>query len=1201
MLQTFTTQFLSTRQDRFLATRTDEFESRRREVCKVSCDIVIRGTQSGPALLPTLLIGGFGEGAVDASLRLALAIAQNGSKDQHSKLASSGILVPVGDLLKAALSSGDLYRFSAALALVRFCGPHVVSGTSGGIQSVRDAIIIATKVLTLPVDPGASDDQTRVQESLKAECVRAIESLSKNASLWSVISKDALPSIISYLNNRMSHSWNRSNTGAAALRAVLQIVQVPSHAVFAAECGLADSLGKLLRGSGQLEQSESEMEIRSLALRILHILVSRQESRRYCNLMQGKTLADVCSAIGATTGLLSESDSIHSDLTFLGIEILHFIIADIHSLGDTAEILHSKEAKFFAEAVGREKNFVRLLCATLLQYKTGMIIKRRGLHVQDEELTIPSSYGCYLRGHSGPCAGFQNYHDAAASLLFTVSTYACVVDSDKSESFWNFFLARDLPELEEPIECKYASLALVCLFLSLISSDYFLPREEDQRTDCETLLYPLLRYRLLEHVKDFIQDMRSKRKEINDYVLGILVFFEVPRICVSVASDPALLDLSYEVLMTMADYGAEDIMNSFLDSKDSIMSLLELLNLNFAQQMSTQGSDIRRFLASTLESLASDGALTEAVHKFDVRSSAIDALAVACLSENETGDDDDDEALTSSKLSTGILKCLVDLCTVHGKNDLKEFQLKSVDAVSIAKKLGKKICEMVLSRFLERARMQRYEIEACDNIMETPDVAMLCAISQHEQALRILRSIGGFHALALVAGEGELSALEALAKVCINSMPSLSGSINGSTTISISYWKGCKDEPILLLEADTYLSILSLFAVSDLNEPDNSHPSMSTDVECAAFNLLSQLCITSSKGRQLVTVAPGFQNCLKRALELVASFYIKNSTIVRESDDVEGDHDVIDCSNEKNHLATLPPKQAHPLPLVEAALTVVSSTILSIPIQEIILRDDVFIKACFHCAKVGSSQILRSSAVRVIARLVNNTSTENRLIPEEAAMLLCEMLAESYVPKSEAEGVNTNCIATLAADGLLCVFGKLTTKQRQSIIVAVGKAYTDVIRSRSLCKTNMTATDRLRSGKLAFSLTRVMLLSVGSEDIEIIFGSSAIPPLVGTVQWRYDSKTTLADDELVYWDASTAHSIQILASWLEQGKSLKIDGASASKTTSLKDSIWMVARPGKAPRKALDFGAAIMIAAKTGEASSRLSAERILNWLNENI
>jgi hypothetical protein len=70
----------------------------------VACDILVHRGRQGP-LLPTMLVGGFGEGTVNASLRLALAIAQHGSQEEHAKLAMSGILIPIGDSLRNALSS----------------------------------------------------------------------------------------------------------------------------------------------------------------------------------------------------------------------------------------------------------------------------------------------------------------------------------------------------------------------------------------------------------------------------------------------------------------------------------------------------------------------------------------------------------------------------------------------------------------------------------------------------------------------------------------------------------------------------------------------------------------------------------------------------------------------------------------------------------------------------------------------------------------------------------------------------------------------------------------------------------------------------------------------------------------------------------------------------------------------------------------
>lgn len=752
--------------------------------------------------MPTMLIGGFGEGSVGASLRLALAIAQNGSKDQHSKLASSGILVPVSDLLKAALTSGDLYRFSAALALVRFCGPHVASGTSGGVQSVRDAIKIATNVLTLPIDPGASSEQIQVQESLKAECVRAIESLSKNASLWSAISSDALPSIINYLDSSRDYtprSLSHSNTRAAALRAVLEIVQVPSHAVFAAECGLADSLGKVIGSchgrSTRNEELDEGAEI--LALQILRMLVSKRESRRHCNLLRGKTFGAVCAAVGKSATITTDD---HPDLAVIGIEILYYGIAEIQGLGDTADVLHSNEARFIIDSIGGETIFIRALCATLLKDRTGMTLRKHRIDNLEEQLSIPSVYGPSLEASQGPCAGFENFQDAAASLLFTFSVYASAIDSNKSESFWKCFLAQDLYHVNGETDCRRASMVLSTLFLSLLSGGYagFLPQDEGKQSDYEQLLYPLLRYRLFEAVKDLLGDEPQGKGEnkIDEYMLEVLVALEVPRICLSVWKDPALLELSYELLTVLVDEEPDEIMQSFVDSKESMMSLFDLLNLESASLPTSKAADIRRFLASTLENLARSGALAEAVEKFDVKGSAIGALAAACLAEEESTAEEEEEELTSNRLSSGLMQCLVDLCTVQGnKKGRIGLQLKSGEAVSIAEKLGKKICQMVISRFLERAKMQQYEIDEHENVMDAPDVAMLCAIAQHENALRILRSIGGFHALAQVAGEGELSAIEALAKVSSALPPCRLYNFNSHASHFLLVFEGMQGRP----------------------------------------------------------------------------------------------------------------------------------------------------------------------------------------------------------------------------------------------------------------------------------------------------------------------------------------------------------------------------------------------------------------------
>jgi len=857
----------------------------------------------------------------------------------------------------------------------------------------------------------------------------------------------------------------------------------------------------------------------------------------------------------------------YSALIFMGVEIVHFAINDIESLGDTADILHSKEALFFVESVGSDKNFVRAMCSTFLKQSTGMSIWKSTTDDGDEKLTIPSTYGKCLEHYAGPCAGFQNFYDAVASLLFTISAYACAIDSEKSESFWNSFLAKDLSNVREEAECRRAALSLISLFLDRISKNVFIPKDELKQTEYETLLFPLVRYRFLEAVKDILHDelKEGQNQAIDDDMQAILIYFEIPRICLAAWKDPAIIDLSCEVLTILLDEEPEEILLAISDSKDSILTLFDLLKMDFSPQSTVQSTDVHRFLASTLEALATSGALAKAVEKFDIRSSAIDALACACLNENVTPDDDEEE-LTSNKMSTGYMKCLVDLCTRQVDDGETELNVGPSDAVCIAEKLGKKLCEMVISRFLERARMHRYEINDHENIMGAPDIAMLCAISQHERALHILRSIGGLHALAQIAGEGEVAAIEALAK-------------------------GCKDEPILLLEADTYQSIMSLFNF----EAGGNQAPRSANVECAALNILAQLCHGSPKGRQAVTSASGFVNCFNRAVDLVLLFCSSMNEEESGRDDagINNDHAKTSFQIKKK-----PDQDCETSDLVEASLNFLLSTLPTTAIQASLVSNSTFIQQCFACARTGKTQVIRSTAVRIIALLASCTSVENQLTPENASELLCETLMGGRV-STESDAAERINLAAVAAHGLQCIFSKLRKEQQRVVIEVVGQSYLDLLRNRSLSKSVKEANERTSAGKLAYSLTGIMLLAMGSDELENPFSSSAIWPLVGTVQWRYDAKTTIDDDELIFWNAATTHALEILASWLEQGKPFKLNGSTSAKPRSLKENVWMVARPGKAPRKAADFTTAVALASKNGESNARLAAERVFLWLSE--
>ena len=425
--------------------------SRRQQICNVACDVVVRGGHGAPTLLPSMIVGGFGVGSVMASLRLALAIAQNGTKEQHAKLAMSGILVPISDLLRSALSTGDIYKFSSSLALVRFCGPYVAAGQGGGLEAVRDAIRVATNVLTLPVNPHATIKEMETQETLKSECISALEALSRNASLWSSISTDALPSIVRFLHSTTAGGAASANpraetTKCAALRAVLQIVQVPSHTVSAAGAGIVEPLGRLLAADDSSHPTSPDDHVPMLALKVLHVIAANPQARHKAQFLECGLVRAVCAALGkaAASAPNQPSDS-RVEATVLGLDIIMSVLADVYGDMPMAHLLQAPTSIAFLDSIASETQFVRALCATLLM-RTNMQIPRHDADASGESgWPIPKLYGPPLLLISEKCGGYDNTHDAAEALLFMTAVFACAIESQRSDLFWSTVLLQNLP------------------------------------------------------------------------------------------------------------------------------------------------------------------------------------------------------------------------------------------------------------------------------------------------------------------------------------------------------------------------------------------------------------------------------------------------------------------------------------------------------------------------------------------------------------------------------------------------------------------------------------------------------------------------------------------------------------------------------------------------------------------------------------
>ena len=1127
-----------------------------------------------------MVVGGFGEGSVLASLRLALAIAQNGTKEQHTKLASSGILVPISDLLRSALSRGDIYKFSSSLALVRFCGPYVAAGQGGGLEAVRDAIRVATNVLTLPANPAATQKQVETQETLKSECISALEALSRNASLWSSISTDALPSVIKYISSSSSSGTLSTvnpkghATKCAALRAVLQIVQVPSHAVSAAETGIVGPLGHLL------SESSDYPEIPLLAVEILHVIAANQQARLKAGFLESGVIRSICASIGrSATFTPKEPADTRADVTFLGIEILHSILTDIEGTKPTEQLLQSPAVAAFLASVVSESQFILALCATLL-VKTEMKIPR---HDADSSgcanYDIPNLYGPPLLKIEEKCAGFINTHEAAESVLFSIGVYACAFASNKNDTFWSVALLQHLSGSVDQSDGFRASAAFAAHFLSLLTKDYkaFIPRNPQRGGDFLTITRPLVSHRLLEGLMDSITSMNVEidaSKHEDPYLTSVLVGFNVPHICLSLWKDPALLDVSFDLIKKIVEQDPDEVLHLFVDGKEAIMSLFDLLNLDAEFDASANVTEIRKFLASILGRLAESGLLADAVKRYDVRSSAIAALATACLSEDERAPDDDED-MTSNQLSSVLMRCLVELCTVTGEGkSIKNIHLASAEAVAIAINLGKKLCHMVLSRFLERTKLKQYEMDEDENILDAPDVAMLCAIAQHEESLKILRSIGGLHALSLVAAEGEVSALVALKKAC----------------------EGDAD---VLLEGETYLAMMSLVSSRDHDATNRKDSPTLRELESSAFDLLSSLCSGSTKGRDVVAMAANCDECVKRAVEIVTSLvYYHDRTSIDPTGTAEAGVDdeqvassigVEEMSSErKMDTVALLKDGLEPddVTLGAAACSFICSLAAVKAVHSSICCDNEAIDALSCLATSPSNEVLLLAAVNVAASLAPYVHNDDSLNAHKVGEILLGVLS------TKAKLTKSNQVFNSAVCGMSVVFDLLESETQIKVARSMSSVFMNSVKSCIVVRSATKDEDGAYAVELSYSLTAFLLSFRGQASMSDIFSADIVTALIHMVQWRYDPKTILNDSEERTWTASVANCILLLSSLLWRPDDVltahKIDLQSLSNTTL------MLARPGKAPRKAIDVKSALSCAINGADSASALAAQRVV-------
>ena len=400
-------------------------------------------------------------------------------------------------------------------------------------------------------------------------------------------------------------------------------------------------------------------------------------------------------------------------------------------------------------------------------------------------------------------------------------------------------------------------------------------------------------------------------------------------------------------------------------------------------------------------------------------------------------------------------------------------------------------------------------------------------------------------------------------------------------------------------------------------------------LEAAAFELLAQLCVGSMKGQKAVAAADECKDCFERAMEVLSelvsaprpSFEVSRSSPTPSIDalDEKTRETEPDTSEPPDNTAgnatnvnSCEPRDANCLngvptlnevqdtALVAAAYSFLSALVPVARIRNELLERESFFLVSSSLALETRFPEIQFEAVRVIAKLAPYAISKDMHLSERIGDLLMSVLSQDPEYRESPSGrLTKNGLHIHASIGMQFVFDSVPGHKQVSIMNEIASRYFKLLRNHTVAKAVNKGDDRTNGGELAYQLTTLMLLGKGKDSVQDSFGTQLITNLVNTVQWRYDPKTAIDESEMLFWDASVTQCLQLLSLLLL--RDIESLAKSGVKLLDLKNSILMVARPGKAPRKAIDFPSALTLASKSGDSAAKVSAQRILNTLNSEI
>jgi hypothetical protein len=416
--------------------------------------------------------------------------------------------------------------------------------------------------------------------------------------------------------------------------------------------------------------------------------------------------------------------------------------------------------------------------------------------------------------------------------------------------------------------------------------------------------------------------------------------------------------------------------------------------------------------------------------------------------------------------------------------------------------------------------------------------------------------------------------------------------------------KACASDPSILVEDSSYQPIMKFISDDVPEDVSASEKAKRMHVESAAFELVARLCSSSTKGRNAVAESEHCADCIASAMEILSS-----------EASVDDDDNSDDGEDEEAEVAIEPEAEWTPAPppdppsydlmidpvggsseneLAVAACLLLSALAPTSLARQTLVQDDRFVRSLSALAGDTSIAELRYAGLKLVSALLPFVAGEDKASTDRLCEVLLSALTSEHKLKQTVE-LNANLLHGTAVDGIMIVFDYLSIEQQETAAKAVAAHFQKTVKTFTVTRSTSKQALRAHGAHLCYNLTLALLLVRGKEFMDVIFTQDLLKSFMNIIQWRSDPKTTVEKTDEKAWNGSISNCLLILSLIL-----WRPDDILAKANLNLKElasASLMLARPGKAPRKAIDLKSALTKITESTDSAASLAASRILDRL----